>query len=265
MWACSPLVELTTRPQRALRHLGLPFLLRVLLPLMRRLVEVVIDAGPVLTRGVVVPRRPSLLLPRRVLAATWQAVCHLHELVMHHLLSQHLVLQHRLLQDLFLELVLFEDGSLAPLVVLAGLGVAAVVCGESGCGQGQSRQTGILEVLGLQLKLGASILRVLHTMRVRALPLLSVEALVEPRDLRQVLPLGLSLRQKGVLVVELVLPINLILAQLVRGWVVAKCQWIDQQLVSFGLPWLPAKVWVADRRLQDRVQLWAPACSTERV
>ena len=70
-------------------------------------------------------------------------------------------------------------------------------------------------------------------MHVRTLPLLSVEALLEPCDLRQILPLCFCLCQQCMLIIELVLPIDLDLPNLISVRIIPKRNRIDKKLLSF--------------------------------
>lgn len=71
-------------------------------------------------------------------------------------------------------------------------------------------------------------------MHVWTLPLLPIEALLEASDLSKVLPLRFSLGKQGMLVVELVLPVDLGLPYLIGIGIVAERDRIDEQLLSLG-------------------------------
>lgn len=71
-------------------------------------------------------------------------------------------------------------------------------------------------------------------MYVWTLPFLLVEALVKAGDLSQVLPLCFRLCQQRVLIIELVLPIDLRLTNLLGIRVVSKRDWVDEQLLGLG-------------------------------
>lgn len=83
-------------------------------------------------------------------------------------------------------------------------------------------------LLDLLLQDGSSLHLVLYSMHVWTLPLLPIEALLEASDLSKVLPLCFSLGKQGMLVVELVLPVDLGLPYLIGVGIVAERDRIDE-------------------------------------